>query len=233
MRKNNKKQTRTVKHDHPGRPKYTLRLPTRKEFTFQDILEVNGVETNPAAKNYGKGENCSLLTVRKNLKRDMYILHPKSGKILRVNPRSRVCLVKGVTAEPNSTTGLGRRALVYCLRENKDNVSKPTVKTATPKAAKATRKARTPKATSQTPTADALDAIHKALATPDPVVPAPVVETPAPVAEKAPETLTVPGCGYRPDPDRDCPGTRCRDSRTRGCPVAAGPPAAPATLVNS
>ena len=192
----NKKQARTVKHNSPGRPKYALRLPTRKEFTFQDILESNGVEIDPKSKGYGKGAECSLLTIRKGLKRDMYILHPKTKKILRVNPRSRVCLVKGVTSEPNSTTGLGRRALVYCLRVNKGSVSKP----AAPKAAvapkttapKAVRTPRAPK--SQTPTADTLDLIHAALAAPDPVAPV------SPVIEQAPVALTVPAIVIAPAP---------------------------------
>src|ERR1039458_1496462 len=123
MKNKSKKQINTAKHNHPGRPRHILALPSRKEFVFQDICKVN--------------PDCSLLTCRKGLKRDMYILHPKTKKILRVNPRSRVCLVKGVTAEPNSTTGLGRRALVYCLRVNKDSVSKPAAKAVAPAAVKA------------------------------------------------------------------------------------------------
>ena len=212
--KNNKKQTRTVKHDHPGRPKYLLKYPTRKEFMFIDILEANGVETNPKSARYGKGPNCSMLTIRKGLKRDMYILDDK-GKVKRVNPRSQVVLIHGVTAEPDSESGLGRRALVYCLRVNKDNVSKAAPKDNAVVAPKAARKTRTPKDASQTPTSDALDAIHKALVTPDPVsipvppavepvaltvpvvtivpVPAVVEATPAPVVESespAPEAVT-------------------------------------------
>src|ERR1035441_5488167 len=169
MKNKNKKQTRTVKHNHPGRPKYTLRFPTRKEFTFQDILECNGVETNAKSAKFGKGKDCSLLTIRKGLKRDMYRVHPKTGKILGVNPRSKVVLVKGVTAEPNSS-GLGRRQLVYCLRVNKDSLKpvKPVVKPVTATVPKAPRKPRPPKSTSQTPTADALAAIHAALVAPTP-----------------------------------------------------------------
>ena len=182
MKNKSKKQINTAKHNHPGRPRHILALPSREEFVFQDICKVN--------------PDCSLLTCRKGLKRDMYILHPKTNKILRVNPRSRVCLVKGVTSEPNSTTGLGRRALVYCLRVNKGSVSKP----AAPKAAvapkttapKAVRTPRAPK--SQTPTADTLDLIHAALAAPDPVALA------APVIEQAPVALTVPAIVIAPAP---------------------------------
>ena len=217
-----KNKNGTVKHDHPGRPKYALKLPTRKEFTFFDVLKANGVETDPASKNYGKGKtetDPSLLTLRKGLERDMYF-HTAGKPIVkgtrtRVNPRSEVCLVHGVTAEPNSGNGLGRRALVYCLRVNKDNVSKAAPKDNAVVAPKAARKTRTPKDASQTPTSDALDAIHKALVTPDPVsipvppavepvaltvpvvtivpVPAVVEATPAPVVESespAPEAVT-------------------------------------------
>jgi hypothetical protein len=198
--KNNKKKVSTaVKHDHPGRPQYSLRHPTRKEFTFMDILKANGVDTDKVTAggkvnpNYGKSDNCSLLTIRKSLERDMYF-HTTGKRAIaanrtRVNPRSEFCIVAGVTAEPDSASGLGRRALVYCLRVNKGNVSKPTAKTDAPakvaSAPKATRKPRTPKtsaSTSQTPTADALDKIHRALMAPD---------TATAPETKAPEALTV------------------------------------------
>jgi hypothetical protein len=141
--------------------------------------------------------------VRKNLKNDMYILHPKTKKIVRVNPRSEVVIVKGVTAEPNSETGLGRRGLVYCLRVNKGSIKMP--KASTPKVAKAPRKARTPKSTSQTPTADALDKIHAALAAPEPAVTVPAVtiapEAPAPApAEVAPAPVAEPVAEVAPAP---------------------------------
>lgn len=186
-----------------------MKFPTRKEWTFTDLMRANEVETNPASKRYGKGPKCTMLTLRKNMEADMYF--HKEGKPLisknrtRVNPHSQVVLIDGVTAEPDSESGLGRRALLYCLRVNKDNVSKTPRATSTPKvvAAKAPRKARTPKAatsTSQTPTADALDKIHAALAAPEPtpsvtvpavtitpeVTPAPApapAATPEPVAE--------------------------------------------------
>jgi hypothetical protein len=116
----------------------------------------------------------------------------------RVNPRSQACLIHGVTAEPESESGLGRRAKLYCIRVNKDSVSKPAAKAVTPKATKATkaiRKTRTAKiktVTSQTPTADILDKIHTVLATPDPV-PAPAALTiPAvTIAPPAPEVAPV------------------------------------------
>lgn len=243
MRKNNKKQIRTVKHDHPGRPKYIPKFPTRKEFTFQDILDANGVETNPKSARCGKGEDCSLLTIRKNLERDMYF--HKSGKPeskatrTRVNPRSLVCLIHGVTAEPNSESGLGRRALVYCLRVNKDSVTNSAPKAITPKAIvapKATRKARTPKNTSQTPVSDALDRMHAVLAAPE-VAPAaltvPAVTIAPPVPEVAPE---VPSAVNTPAPVSE---PIAETPALEASPVVAeasapAPEAAPAsTLVNS
>ncbi|VVB52419.1 Uncharacterised protein [uncultured archaeon] len=206
MKKNSKSKTSTATHDHPGRPRYTMKFPTRKEWTFTDLMRTNDVETSPKSKRFGKGPNCTMLTLRKNMEADMY-LH-KEGKPLiskwrtRINPRSQVVLIDGVTAEPDSESGLGRRALLYCLRVNKDNVSKAPRATSTPKV-KATRKPRVAKTSapeSQTPTADALDKIHAALAAPSPAVtvhavtiapeatpaPAPVTPTPEPAPEAAP-----------------------------------------------
>lgn len=207
MKKSKEKQTGTaIKYEHPGRPKYSPKWPTRKEFTFQDILEANGVQTDSKSKNYGKGPSCSLLTIRKGLERDMYFHKPGKPLIAanrtRVNPRSEVCLIHGVTAEPESESGLGRRAMLYCLRVNKDTVSKsaPKVKVAKPaKVAKvqgtAKRKyTRKVTSTSQTPTADKLDAIHAALSAPEPSMTVPAVKiepAPAPAPETAPVTPPV------------------------------------------
>ena len=223
MKKNSKKQTRTVQYDHPGRPRHTLKWPKSKQFTFSDIMDVNGCDTRPG-KNYGKALNedgCTMLTVRKNLKNDMYILHPKTKKIVRVNPRSEVVIVKGVTSEPNSESGLGRRGLVYCLRVNKGSIKMP--KASTPKVAKVkvARKARTPKSTSQTPTADALDKIHAALAAPEP---SPAVTVPAvTIAPEAPA----------PAPAEVAPAAPVAEPVAEAAPAPA-PVAAPvSTLVNS
>jgi hypothetical protein len=196
--KNSKKNI--AKHDGPGRPKYTPKFPRSNEWTFTQFMEVNGIETNSDSAKFGKGPNCTMLTLRKFMKRDMNILD-KKGKIVRANPRSLVVNVRGVTAEPNSESGLGRRANLYALR-SKGVTSHAPAKTVAPKATKAPRKTRTPASTSQTPTADALDKIHAALAAPDPApavtvpavtitpevtpAPAPVAETPAPAPEAAP-----------------------------------------------
>jgi len=226
--KNSKKQTRTVQYDHPGRPRHTLKWPkSKKQFTFTDIMDMNGCDTRPG-KNFGKALNesgCTMLTVRKNLKADMYILDPKTKEIIRVNPRSEVIKIriknKDVTAEPNSETGLGRRALLYCLRINKDSIKAP--KASTPKVAKVkvARKARTPKSTSQTPTADVLDKIHAALATPEP---APALTVPAvTIAPEAPA----------PAPAEVAPAAPVAEPVAEVAPAPA-PVAAPvSTLVNS
>lgn len=222
MKNKNKKQTRTVTYDHPGRPRHNLKWPKSKQFTFSDIMDANGCDTRPG-KNYGKALNedgCTMLTCRKNVEADMYFHKPGKPLIAknrtRVNPRSEIVLVKGVTSEPNSESGLGRRALLYCLRINKGSIKAP--KASTPKVAKVkvARKARTPKSTSQTPTADALDRIHAALATPEPT---PAVTVPAvTIAPEAPA----------PAPAEVAPAAPVAE------PVAEAAPAAPvSTLVNS
>lgn len=109
MKKNTRKNKNAVaaKHDGPGRPKYTPVFPRGKEWTFTDLMEANGVEANLNSKNFGKGPKCTMLTLRKFLARDA----KKMG-------RSLIVKVKGVTSEPNSKSGLGRRAYLYSLRTN-------------------------------------------------------------------------------------------------------------------
>ena len=127
-----------------------------------------------------------MLTCRKNLKNDMYILNPKTNAIVRVNPRSEVVVIRGVTAEPNSERGLGRRADLFCLRVNKDSIKVPNI-SAKPATVKAGTK-------SQTPTSDALDKIHAALAAPEPIpaaVTVPAVTIAPTVVETAPEAPPV------------------------------------------
>ena len=206
MKNKNAKQN---KHSHPGRPKYAPKFPRSNEWTFTQFMEANDIETNPDSAKFGKGPNCTMLTLRKFMKRDMWIVKGKGrNKVVRARPNSLIVNVRGVTAEPNSESGLGRRANLYALRSKGVTSHAPAVKpvkASTPKAVKAPRKARTPKSTSQTPTADTLDKIHDILAQPStptpaltvpavtiaPEVPAPApapvaVEAPAPVAEAAP-----------------------------------------------
>jgi hypothetical protein len=193
MKTKNAKQN---KHSHPGRPKYMPKFPRSNEWTFTQFMEANDIETNPASAKLGKGPNCTMLTLRKFMKRDMWNVKGKGrNKVVRARPNSVIVNVRGVTAEPNSESGLGRRANLYALRVNKDSISKPAPKASAPKATKATRKPRAVKATastSQTPTADALDKIHAALAAPEPTpaltVPAVTIAPPVVEAAPAPET---------------------------------------------
>lgn len=199
MKKNSKSKTSTAtKYDHPGRPRYTMKFPTSAEWTFTQLMARNGVETDPKSKRFGKGEDCTMLTLRKNMEADMY-LH-KEGKPLiskwrtRVNARSQVVLVEGVTAEPDSESGLGRRALLYRLRSVPAKVHAKPAKVA-PKA-KAPRKARTPKTApgDVSESTKQYEEIKAILAAPTPAVTitptpevAPVIPTaPAPVAVEVP-----------------------------------------------
>lgn len=203
MSKNNKTQTGTETYNHPGRPRYILKFPTQKEWTFMDLMKANDVETNPKSKRFGKSKlvgdvkKCTMLTLRKGLEADMYI--HKAGVPLisknrvRVNPRSEVCLIEGVTAQPDSESGLGRRALLYCLRVNKNNVNKP--KKNTLKVVKASRKARVSKDINPPSVADTLDKIHAALVAPDPspiITAVTITPEAAPVSVSDPVTETVP-----------------------------------------
>lgn len=99
-KRKNSKTNKATKHEHPGRPMYDPSFPRSKEFTFTDFEVANGV--NPKT---GKGKECTTLTLRKWLKRDKARL----GKSILVQ-------LKGVTAEPNSRKGLGRRAHLFSLR---------------------------------------------------------------------------------------------------------------------
>lgn len=222
MKNKNAKQN---KHTHPGRPKYTPKFPRNREFTFTQFMEANDIETNPDSAKFGKGPNCTMLTLRKFMKRDMFILDGK-GKIKRARPNSLLINVRGVTAEPNSESGLGRRANLFALRVNKDSISKPAPKASAPKATKAARKVRTPKvtaSTSQTPTADALDKIHEALAAPTPALTVPAVTI-------APEATPAPA----PAPVAPAPAPEAAPAAAVTPEAAPAPVAAPvATLANS
>jgi len=219
-------------YEHPGRPKYTPKYPRTNEWTFTDWMEANGIETNPASKNFGKGPNCTMLTLRKNKERDMW-LHKQVGKKLvrtRLNPRSIMVGVRGVTAEPNSEKGLGRRAELFSLR-SKGVISHDAPVAKAPKAVKDTTKVkrkytRKVVSTSQTPTADILDKIHAALA-PDPV-PAPALTVPAVtiVPEVAPAPAPEPVAETAPAPVIEAPATST-------LPVANLEPVPTSTLVNS
>ena len=184
----------TIVHDHPGRPRYDMKYPRSAEWTFTDLMAANGVCTDKDAtkqvpskrKNgkpktvslFGKGDHCTMLTLRKNLDHVMYELTAK-GKVRKpkkLRDDSVVVPVEGVTADPASESGLGRRATLYRLRSvpAKNHVDKaPKVKE--PTAAE---------------TIEAAKAILNEPASTIQIVPAPVVPA-APVAEvTAPVAVT-------------------------------------------
>jgi hypothetical protein len=118
-----RKNNTATKHNGPGRPRFAPKFPRRKEWTFTDFMEVNDIQTNQDRKDFGKGPNCTMLTLRKFMARDA-----KRGS------RSLITKVRGVTSEPNSEAGLGRRAYLYSVRV-KPNVAAPAPKKASaPKA---------------------------------------------------------------------------------------------------
>lgn len=100
--KNTKKTEK--KYDRPGRPMYVPKFPEKDTFTFMDFLVSNGV--NPKT---GKGKNCTVLTLRKWLKRDK-----------AKGDESTLILV-----ESQSTGKRGRKAHVYTLRKEHPIVSVP------------------------------------------------------------------------------------------------------------
>jgi len=190
--KNSKKNTAAViKHDHPGRPRYEMKFPRSAEWTFTQLMAVNGVDTDKGSKTFGKGPNCTMLTLRKNLEADMY-LHAEGKPCIskhrtRVNPRSQVCLVDGVTAEPDSESGLGRRAALFRLRSvaAKDHSKDKAPKAKAPRKAKvkAENVSETIEAEAKKILAEPTVAVTITPAAPEtaPVIPTAPVET-APVA---------------------------------------------------
>jgi hypothetical protein len=152
--------------EHPGRPRYEMKYPKSAEWTFTQLMKANGVNTELGSKTFGKGENCTMLTLRKNLKHDMFT------KSKRVNPHSVVVAVMGATAEPDSESGLGRRAKLYRLR---------TVAAKDHSAAKAPSKA----SKVNTEVAETIAAAQKIIATATPVLITPASEV-APVIPTAP-----------------------------------------------
>ena len=153
-------------------------------------MEANGINTNPDSKDFGKGSDCTMLTLRKYMERTMYF--HKEGKRLiaanrtKANPQSNIVILGGVTSEPNSEKGLGRRAYVYSLRVNAP--VNADVASSTPRKARKVRKSRTATVTApsdvsvETKRYEELKAI---LATPSAPLP---VEKPA----EQPVTVTVP-----------------------------------------
>ena len=159
--KTNKSKKNTAATRGPGRPQYTPVIP-RSKFTFSDFEEANGV--NP---NTGKGEKCTTLTLRKWLKRNL------------LGRQSLVVHLKGITAEPTSENGLGRKQYVYQRRSLAGN--KPTVKAAPDKSS--TVEASTPEVTVDVSQATKdYEATKAALG----IAPAAVIVTPEDIAPTAP-----------------------------------------------
>ena len=162
----------------PGRPAYVPKLPTKLRWTMLDLQLCNKV--NPAT---GKGPNCSKLTLVNWLADEL--ANRRSGLVLKVT---------GETKEPNSKSGLGRKAFVYVLRSRKDELTKDSTPAKTPaKKSGLKTAAKSPVSVKLNTTADYEKAKADLLApTPAPVVaatpePAPtsadVTPAPAPVAE--------------------------------------------------
>ena len=177
----------TSKHNSPGRPKYTPIFPRTKEWTFTDLMEVNGIDTNSDHKNFGKGPDCTMLTLRKFMARDS----KKLG-------RSMIFKVRGVTCEPNSNTGLGRRAYLYSLRANAA-VKRAAAAPSTPRKAKSVEANGTP-ATDVSDATKQYEDLKNSLLAPSPVLVAPVLE-PAIIepATVIPEAVIIPAVTIAPE----------------------------------
>ena len=190
-RKINKAAATHRTHDGPGRPKYDPVFPRTKEWTFTDFMKVNGININLNSKDFGKGPNCTMLTLRKFIARDA----KKMG-------HSLIFKVKNVTSEPNSKDGLGRRAYLYSLRA-KASVKKASAPKATaPEVAEtvtphddvseATKRYEELKSILAAPATVTIPAVTiTPEATPLPVAPEATPEV-APVAETAPAVEVAP-----------------------------------------
>ena len=193
MKNKNAKQS---KYTHPGRPRYDIKWPKSREFTKKQICETNDIDMRRKVNgklndNWGKGPRCTLLTINKGVARDL----AKRGHSVLIRLKE--------TAEPDSESGLGRRATLYALRAKGASVKHATVVPPKTSAKPATVKTSAPKSKtsaktstkSQTPTADALDKIHAALAAPEPApaaVTIPAVTIAPPVVETAPAPEVAP-----------------------------------------
>lgn len=96
----NTKPVNKLKSKGPGRPAYVPVFPAQAKWTFDDLL----------AANNENGKKVTPLTLRKFLKADMY------NKAGNARPNSTVALVKGELVEPKNKDGLGRKRLLYTLR---------------------------------------------------------------------------------------------------------------------
>ena len=156
----------------PGRPKYNPVFP-KGNFTFSDFLTVNGVDPET-----GKGENCTMLTLRKWMKKDA-----------SRHQRSEVVRVQGELAAPDSDNGKGRKKFVFCLRDKNAVAVKSPAKAKTPTKAKSKAKSKSKGKSKTNPTAD-YEATKAALLAPAITITPDVAPEIAPAMETvAPETV--------------------------------------------
>jgi len=66
----NNRRTNQSNQNKPSRSKYGPRFPSTEEWTFTDFLKANGISVNHQSKEFGKGPNCTMLTLRKWMARD-------------------------------------------------------------------------------------------------------------------------------------------------------------------
>lgn len=174
MKKQNKNTKSAKNTKGPGRPKYEPVFPRKSKWTFDDLLSVN---------NDG-GKRVTPLTLRKFLKADMYT---EKGN---TRSNSQVVLVKGEFAEPKNGSGLGRKRLLYTLR---DKSSLKTVKVSNPNTNVSvnvgTSTSETPavEKSAISPETEAYEKQKAALLAPA----TPVTITPVEVIENAPQTIEI------------------------------------------
>lgn len=163
----------------PGRPRFQPEIPKGK-FTFTDFEIANGV--NPKT---GKGKECTTLTLRKWLKREL----SKRG-------HSAIVHLKDTFADPTSKNGLGRKQYVYQKRTGVSAKSvahdtAPVVAAKTPKKASAkSKKAQvtetpTVEVNAVSPETETYEAQKAELLAPVvSIAPAPMVDTPPALVDK-------------------------------------------------
>lgn len=157
---NNKPATKT--QTGPGRPRAEVKLPRKAQWTFDDLCTANGVDIVT-----GKGKMAKL-TLRNWLKNDRFSKDKDGNFTENLRRTSTVIVVKDASKPPKGEKGLGRKRLVYSLRN-------AVVKSA-------------PKATAA-PATPAPEPVSVDMGTPA-TAEAPAVETPAITPEVAPEAVT-------------------------------------------
>ncbi len=96
---NASKKANAAKRSGPGRPRYTPIIPKGK-FTFADFATANGVNLKT-----GKGDKCTVLTLRKWMNYDS-----------RKRNKSQIVMLKNVLGESVNEKGLGRKPFMFQRR---------------------------------------------------------------------------------------------------------------------